>query len=202
MPKKSANKETPAETKAKGTPAAPAQPPPVRRDFLKISLAAGLGTCAVGAPLCAAVRLLSAPASIKHTSGKRYLLTTLDSLDEQPIQQHTIMDDKQDAWMTLPQQKIGSVILRKTGGTVRAFNALCPHAGCLIQVGHAPNPKTGADEKYFYCPCHVASFELDGKRLDTVAPRDMDELEVSIEGDNVFVKFEQFTFGIAEKKAR
>ena len=171
-----------------------------RRDFLKVSVAAGIGACAIGAPVCSAVRLLTAPAFAESADGKSYLLATLDSLNEQPLQKIAVIDDKRDAWTTIPQQKIGSVFLRKTGDTVRAFNALCPHAGCTLQVGDAPHPQTGTEEKYFHCPCHGALFSLNGKRLNTVSPRDMDELEVEIQEGQVFVKFEKFTFGIAEKR--
>ena len=170
-----------------------------RRDFLKVSVAAGVGACAVGAPVCAAVRLVTAPVFADSAGGKFYPITLLASLTEKP-QKFTIVDDKKDAWMTLPRQKIGTFFLRKAGDTVQAVHSLCPHAGCMIQMGNKVNPKTGTEEELFYCPCHAAHFNLEGRRLDTTAPRDMDSLEVKIEDGRVFVKFENFTFGIADKK--
>lgn len=171
-----------------------------RRDFLKVSVAAGIGACAIGVPVCAAVRLVTAPVFAAETGKKLYPLTFLDSLTERP-KKFSIVDDKQDAWTTLPQQRIGSLFLRRVGDTVQAFHSLCPHAGCMIQVGLKTNPKTGVEEDLFYCPCHLAYFDLDGGRLNTASPRDMDTLEVEIKDGRVFVKFENFTFGIADKKA-
>ena len=171
-----------------------------RRDFLKVSVAAGIGACAVGAPLCAAVRLVTAPVFTEGTNGKLYPLTTLDTLTEQP-KKFFIVDDKTDAWMTLPQQKTGSLFLRKIGETVQALHSLCPHAGCMIQLGRKENPQTKEEEELFYCPCHGAYFDLDGGRLNTVAPRDMDSLEVELKDGQVCVQFANFTFGIADKKA-
>ena len=204
MSKKTAGTEASAETE--GTEAKTSEKKTrtpeqeaARRDFLKVTVAAGVGTCAIGAPICAAIRLMTVPVFAESAAGKFYPLATLDSLTERP-QKFAIVDDKTDAWMTLPQQKIGSLFLRKVGDTVQAFHALCPHAGCMIQVGLQKNAKTGADEELFYCPCHAAHFDLDGSRIDTVAPRDMDSLEVKVEEGKVFVKFENFTFGIAEKK--
>jgi Rieske Fe-S protein len=52
----------------------------------------------------------------------------------------------------------------------------------------------------FYCPCHAAHFDFGGKRLDGVSPRDLDSLEVKTENNKVHVRFENFTFGIAEKR--
>jgi menaquinol-cytochrome c reductase iron-sulfur subunit len=169
-----------------------------RRDFLKVSVAAGVGACAVGAPVCTAVRLITTPVFAARTEGKFYPIATLDSLTEHP-QKFAIIDDKKDAWMTLPQQRIGTLFLRKIGETVQAFHSRCPHAGCLLQVGGKMNPQSGTEEELFYCPCHTAFFDLDGKRLDTVSPRNMDSLEVKIEEGRVFVKFENFIFGIANK---
>jgi nitrite reductase/ring-hydroxylating ferredoxin subunit len=171
-----------------------------RRDFIKVSVAAGIGVCAAGAPICGAVRLVTAPVFAEGTAGKFYPLTTFDSLTGHP-QKFSVVDDKKDAWTTLSNQKIGSLFLRKTGESVQAFHSLCPHAGCMIQTGIKKNPQTGTEEELFYCPCHAAHFDLDGKRLDGVSPRDLDSLEVKVENGKVFVKFENFTFGITGKKS-
>ncbi|GHT10876.1 hypothetical protein FACS1894170_03720 [Planctomycetales bacterium] len=167
-----------------------------RRNFLKIAVGSGLGVCAVGAPLCAAARLVTAPIFAESAAGKFYSITDINLLSEKP-QKFFITDDKEDAWMKLPNQKIGSLFLRKTGEMVQAFHSLCPHAGCMIQDGVKKNPKTGTEELLFYCPCHAAHFDLDGNRLDGVSPRNMDSLETKIENGKVLVKFQNFTFGTA-----
>jgi len=202
MSKKIAGMQPSSETKTQEKGEKPVFPErdAARRDFLKVSVAAGVGACAVGAPICAAVRLVTAPVFAGGTGGKFYSLTTFDTLTEQP-QKFFIVDTKKDAWTTLPQQKIGSLFLRKVGETVLALHSLCPHAGCMIQLGQKENPQTKAEEELFYCPCHGAYFDLDGKRLNTVPPRDMDSLEVEVKDGHVFVKFANFTFGIADKRA-
>jgi nitrite reductase/ring-hydroxylating ferredoxin subunit len=143
--------------------------------------------------------MVLAPVFQENPTGQFYLLTTVETLTEKP-QKFAIVDNKRDAWTTLPNQKIGSLFVRKVGGEVSAFHSLCPHAGCMIQIGTKKNPKTGNNEEMFYCPCHAAHFSFDGQRLDGVSPRDLDSLETKIENGKVFVKFENFTFGIAEKR--
>ena len=170
-----------------------------RRDLLKTAVAAGIGVCAVGTPICAGARMTLAPVFQEARAGKFYPLVAVDTLTEKPQKFH-VVDDKQDAWTTLPDQKIGSLYLRKAGDRIVALHSLCPHAGCMIQAGVKKNPKSGADEEMFYCPCHAAHFDLDGKRLDGVAPRDLDALDTKVENGIVCVKFENFTFGIAEKR--
>jgi Rieske Fe-S protein len=104
---------------------------------------------------------------------------------------------RQDAW-TWSREPIGRVFLVRTGAErVRAFQALCPHAGCPIQF----RPALGC----FACTCHThPQFDLAGKRLDehSTSPRDLDELETRIApGGEVLVKYEKFRAGIAEKIA-
>ena len=167
-----------------------------RRDFIKVSAAAGIGVCALGAPLCAAVQLVTAPIFAESAAGKFYPIATLDSLTERP-QRFAIIDDKKDAWTTLPDQRIGTLYVRKVGNEVQALQALCPHAGCMVQV-----IRDSAGEEIFSCPCHVAFFDLSGARqgANNASPRDLDMLEYKIEDGRVFVKFENFAFGIADKR--
>ncbi|GHT21981.1 hypothetical protein FACS189419_03850 [Planctomycetales bacterium] len=170
-----------------------------RRGFMKTAVGTGLGLCAVAAPICAGTRLVLSPVFTKGAEGKFYPVTAVDALTDKP-EKFFITDDKEDAWTKLSNQKIGSLFLRKSGENVLAFHSLCPHAGCMIQSGTRKNPQTGAEELMFYCPCHAAHFDLDGKRLDGVSPRDMDSLEVKVESGKVSVKFQNFSFGTAVKK--
>lgn len=171
-----------------------------RRNFAVAVCAAGIGTVAIGAPICAGVRATVYPTSQHGGESKSYPVTTVDQLDTTPTK-FPIMDDKRDAWIVAKNQQLGSVFVRKTAdGSVAAFQTVCPHAGCGIQTGNTMNPKTGEKEMLFFCPCHSAYFDLTGRRLDDVCPRDMDSLETTIKPDGtVLVKFEQFQTGSATK---
>jgi len=85
--------------------------------------------------------------------------------------------------------------VRKTEeGKVLAWQALCPHAGCVLGV------KTVEKSEIFACPCHTAHFDLNGKLLDensSDSPRNMDSLETKIEDGKVYVKFQNFQFGVS-----
>ena len=172
-----------------------------RRDLIKTSVAVGIGACAIGAPVCAAVQLITAPIFAESAVGKFYPLPVpLDSLTETP-QRFAITDDKQDAWTTLINQTIGTLYVSKINGEIYALHSLCPHAGCMVQV-IGEHPVTGDKENIFSCPCHTAYFTMEGTRIGSNAsPRDLDRLETKIEDGRVYVKFENFTFGIADKRA-
>jgi menaquinol-cytochrome c reductase iron-sulfur subunit len=110
-----------------------------------------------------------------------------------------VVADCSDAWNRYPAEPVGAVFLRRNGADVLAFQVICPHAGCSIGL-----EGSGSGGKFF-CPCHAASFDLSGKRMDATSPspRDMDTLDVEIRNKNeVWVKFQTFGVGTAAKVAQ
>lgn len=174
-----------------------ASKPPRRRGLLVKTVTAGILLCALGTPLGAVGRMLISPLSQTSPPVLFHPLTTEDNVTETP-RQFDLFEDRQDAWIRYAGQKVGSVFLRRKGDRILAFQASCPSGGCTIRLDAETNPHSGAEELLFFCPCHGARFDLEGKRLDTVAPRDMDTLEVRVHG-LVFVEFTRFRYGIAEK---
>ena len=172
-----------------------------RRSFFGLLFGLIGSAIAFVAPIYAAVRSVIFPLEKEGIGGKDYYLTTLDQLTETP-QKFPIVDDVEDAWITVPRQTIGNVYVRKTvSGDVLAWQALCPHAGCVLGIKTQENPKTKNTELLFACPCHVAHFDLNGNLLDEKpdSPRNMDSLETKVEDGKVYVKFQNFQFGIPTK---
>jgi menaquinol-cytochrome c reductase iron-sulfur subunit len=109
----------------------------------------------------------------------------------------TVLLDVVDGWSRTPNQPVGAVYLRKVAkDKVVALQAECPHAGCAVQYD--------AQKKDFVCPCHLARFELDGKRADarSESPRDMDSLDAELRGSEVWVTFQRFILGQSGKSAK
>jgi Rieske Fe-S protein len=102
--------------------------------------------------------------------------------------------DRQDAWNKFPNAEVGAVFLSlQPDGTVRSFNARCPHLGCTIN--YSPNAKQ------YICPCHASAFSLDGERTNAVPPRSMDPLQAEIRNSTeVWVQFQSFRAGTSERK--
>ncbi len=110
----------------------------------------------------------------------------------------TVIDDLVDVWTFSPREPIGSVFLVREGDTVKAFNTTCPHAGCAVELG-----SDGEGEMLFKCPCHNSAFHLDGSMVQpSPSPRTMDELKSEIRDGDVWVQFENFYPGKAEKIAK
>lgn len=167
-----------------------------RRSFFAQVCAVVCGGAAVAVPAAAGVAAFLSPLRDKAQAGLRVRLTTLENLpDDGTPRKFPVLADRSDAWNHFRNEVVGSVFLRKNERKqVEAVQVICPHAGCF--VGYEPA------KKIFYCPCHQASFDLTGKRLDaqSPSPRDLDTLECKIEnGNEVWVKFESFRTGTPQK---
>jgi Rieske Fe-S protein len=88
--------------------------------------------------------------------------------------------------------------IKQKDGSVKALNVTCPHLGCPVNF----------EGGKFVCPCHNATYTLDGVRTNpgagrkNPALRDMDDLRVEVKGDEVRVEYLNFYSNIPEKKAR
>jgi menaquinol-cytochrome c reductase iron-sulfur subunit len=171
-----------------------------RRGFFEQVAAVALGAVALAVPGIAGLLAFLNPLRLKSQSGQMMRLASLDALPEDGTPQKVpVIADRNDAWNRFPNEPIGAVFLRRLGNEVKAFQVICPHAGCSIGV-----QKT-AEGTEFLCPCHTAHFDLDGKRTgaSSQSPRDMDALEVDIrDGKEVWVKFQTFRMGISDKVAQ
>ena len=105
----------------------------------------------------------------------------------------SIRSDQIDAWNLYKDVPIGSVWIRRTEAGLKVFNSVCPHLGC--RVGYRPT------ENDFYCPCHESRFTLEGEKTNDTPPRNMDDLEVKEVDGTVYVKYQNFKGGIADKTA-
>ncbi len=171
-----------------------------RRGFLEQAAAVLFGGAALAVPAVTGLVAFLNPLRQKSQSGQWLRLASLDALPEDSTpRRFAVVANRKDAWNCFPDQPIGAVFLRRLGDQAKALQVICPHAGCSIGVQSTPH----GDK--FVCPCHLANFDLDGKRTDRVSPspRDMDALEVEIRNRNeVWVKFQTFRTGIAAKVAQ
>ena len=170
-----------------------------RRGFFAGVAAIVLGALALASPLVVGLVSFLNPLRQKKQAGQFRRVTTLDALPEDGTpRKFPIIADRTDAWTRYKNVPIGSVFLRRVGpNKVVALSVICPHAGCMIGYDAA------ADD--FLCPCHMARFNLEGQRTDenSKSPRNMDTLPgVEIRNETeVWVKYENFRMGIAEKVA-
>ena len=166
-----------------------------RRGFL-----AGMGAVVAGglaflAPVWSGVRVALEPLGRSQPDPGLVPITKLAAIPDDGVpRKFRVVMDRVDAWNTHRQLPVGAVYLRRMGDSVEALNVVCPHAGCFVNVA--------ADRSRFVCPCHKSSFDLSGAVNDPASPspRDMDTLDVEVRGDDVWVRFQNFLPGRAEKE--
>lgn len=167
-----------------------------RRSFVKEVAAIVIGGIAVIVPAAAGLLVFLDPLRRKDkTAAGAIRVASLSALpnDNQP-HKFPVIASRTDAWNKFPETPIGAVYLRRTGEkTVEALNVVCPHAGCFVDF--VPS------RTCFLCPCHNSTFALDGKIQDakSPSPRALDTLPVEIRGEEIYVTFQNFRAGVAEK---
>jgi Rieske Fe-S protein len=167
-----------------------------RRGFLAKTAAWVFGLAAYGVPAAAAVAAFLNPWREKSPAGQSIRVTTLAAL---PVgaapQRFPIIAERSDAWTRYPAEAVAAVYLRRTDKKdLAVLSSICPHAGCGVSYE--------SKEAGFFCPCHKAHFDIDGKRTDatSISPRDMDALEYEVRnGTEVWVRFEKFQTGTSRK---
>jgi Rieske Fe-S protein len=95
-------------------------------------------------------------------------------------QKRTFLAAEHDGWSErLVERSVW--VVRYTDDRAAVFNAACPHQGCTLTWK--------AEAQTFKCPCHEASFNLNGEVLNGPAPRSLDKLEYKTDSGVLLVKY-------------
>jgi menaquinol-cytochrome c reductase iron-sulfur subunit len=84
----------------------------------------------------------------------------------------------QTGWTT-KEESISVYILTENGRDFVAMSNICPHLGCSVRWVE--------DQTVFFCPCHNASFNKDGSVKSGPPPKPLDNYQVKVEDDQVFI---------------
>lgn len=199
------------ESQAATASTAAVEPTTKRRSILLTAVIGFLGTAMLAIPTAVSGLLFLDPLLRKKSGGGGKdedelngfikLPLDLDSLptDGSPVA-ITVRTDQQDAWNRCTDMPVGSVWVRRTDAGIQVFNSVCPHLGCAVDFR--------SSERDFSCPCHSAAFSLDGQKQNQVSPRNMDSLKsvlvadgkIAEDGEEIWVMFQNFARGTAEKK--
>jgi len=73
----------------------------------------------------------------------------------------------------------GIYVLRQSEEDVRVFSNVCTHLSCRVTWKE--------DENAFICPCHDASFDIEGNVIHGPPPRPLDELDTKLEDGTLYI---------------
>ncbi|HMK57176.1 MAG TPA: ubiquinol-cytochrome c reductase iron-sulfur subunit [Dissulfurispiraceae bacterium] len=169
-------------------PEAPQQSETTRRRFLiaMVGAASLLLSAILEIPFIGAL-VRSRFASKKETWTK---VADLQAVPEGLPVRLNFVQREEDAF--IERNEVRSVwIVRGSGLKIAAYSPICPHAGCYYNWNEAL--------RQFECPCHGSVFKIDGSVVSGPSPRHLDTLPVRIENGALFVMWERFKAGVAEK---
>lgn len=177
-------------TSANGAPEQPPIAGSSRRSFLGVLF--GLASAVIAALLAIpVVRYLLYPLT---TQSKESGWTAAGPLSEAKASlaplSRTLDLKQQDGWRETESSP--KVYLIKTGTTVEALSAICPHLGCILPWD--------ASRKEFVCPCHNGVFGPDGSYRSGPPRRGMDSLETKVTDGTVMVKYQTFRPDVPNKQ--
>jgi Rieske Fe-S protein len=167
-----------------------------RRGFFRRVSAILIGAILTLVPAGAGLTVLLDPLRKRKGSTGLVRVANLDALPDDGIpRRFQVLSTKVDAWNKFAETPIGAVYLRRLKeGQVQAFNAVCPHAGCLVDFA--------ADPGVYTCPCHKSTFNVSGRIEDRSSPasRGLDSLVVDVRNNKeIWVKFQNFEAGRPDK---
>lgn len=159
-----------------------------RRAFFK----RGAGFLSVVTATVLGVPLIGSLFNSKSTGKKHFVeIADLNALTVGEPKRVVFSEMVKDAFMVQPATSDVWVI-KRSDTDVTVFSTICPHLGCSYEWQPA--------QKQFVCPCHSSIFSVDGKVVSGPSPRGLDTLPLKIENGKLFMQWERFEVGIAEKK--
>jgi menaquinol-cytochrome c reductase iron-sulfur subunit len=85
---------------------------------------------------------------------------------------------RQTGWI-LNEEEISVYVLTDNGRDFIALSNICTHLGCRV--------RWITEQGQFFCPCHNAVFDKDGEVVTGPPPRPLDQYEVMVEEDQLYV---------------
>jgi menaquinol-cytochrome c reductase iron-sulfur subunit len=161
-----------------------------RRSFLGVLL--GLASATIAALLAIpVVRYLLYPLTAESAASGWSAAGPLSEATAAPGPlSRTLAVKRQDGWRKTESSP--TVYLVKSGTTVQALSAICPHLGCTLPWD--------ASRSEFVCPCHGGVFGPDGAYRSGPPRRGMDTLETRVTGGTVMVKYQTFRPEVPSKQ--
>lgn len=139
-----------------------------RRQFVKLLLGTGLLT-SIGSFLYPILRYL-VPPKIPDLGSDAVLAAKVSDLKSNSA--------KMFRFGTRP-----GLLIESGPGEYRAMSATCTHLGCTVQ--YRP------DIKEVWCACHNGIYDLNGHNVSGPPPRPLEQFEVQVRGDEIYVRRKQ-----------
>ncbi|TAK11253.1 MAG: ubiquinol-cytochrome c reductase iron-sulfur subunit [Anaerolineae bacterium] len=148
-----------------------------RRNFLSVATIGigGLITALLGIP---AVAYVVGPALKKQTEQDWIPVGRASKVEIGVPALFKVKIQRKAGWI-LNEQELSFYILTENGRDFIAMSNVCTHLGCRVRW--VENDET------FFCPCHNGVFAKDGKVVAGPPPKPLDQVQVKVEDDQLFI---------------
>lgn len=153
-------------------------PEMTRRKFLGRATFAIVGGISALMGIPAAAYLVS-PAKARGGLGVDAI--PIGPITKVPIGEPTLFKttiERKTGWVTQAEE-LSFYVLTEDGRNFTAMSNVCTHLGCRVRWVD--------DQEQFFCPCHNAAFAKNGTVASGPPPRALDQYELSVEDDQLFV---------------
>ncbi len=93
----------------------------------------------------------------------------------------TLSYQRRDGWV-IRTVRTTVYVAAKPDGSLKVLSNICTHASCAVRWER--------ERKAFFCPCHAAYFDADGKVMQGPPPRPLPEYPHKVEGGLLYVQLE------------
>ena len=148
-----------------------------RRRFMGVATAA-IGGLIAAAMTIPAVAYIVGPALKRNTDEDWIRLGSASKVELGTPTLFKAKIERQTGWI-VSETELTIYVLTDDGRNFVAMSNTCTHLGCRVRWID--------DQQQFFCPCHNAAFAKDGSVLNGPPPRPLDQYEVKVEDDQLFV---------------
>ena len=148
-----------------------------RRGFVKIVTSAlgSIMAALVGIPV---IGYFISPAAKKTSEDSWITLGPLENFPPGSPTQFNFTLTQVNGWER-SSKSYGVFVLRSDSGDVEVLSDVCTHLSCRVNWNE--------ENQEFACPCHAAFFDRNGGVKSGPPPRPLDQYEIKLEGDQLFI---------------
>ncbi len=117
--------------------------------------------------------------SVLYPVGRYIVPPKIPEANISSLQIGTVADFEVSTGSIFQFGRIPGIIVRVKEDEYIAFSATCSHLSCIVQYRE--------DLNQIWCACHNGIFDLSGKNVSGPPPKPLDEFDVHVRGDEVWV---------------
>ena len=149
-----------------------------RRSFFAVAVASIAGFISLGIKIPSIIYIVG-PALQQKREEEWISLGSVSKVEVGVPALYKVKVSQESGWIT-SEEEISVYVVTQNGRDYLALSNICTHLGCRV--------RWISDQNVFFCPCHNGVFDEVGAVVSGPPPKPLDQYELKIEGDQLFIK--------------